>query len=210
MFGFLKLNPQKHWEKAYTKYKPNELGWYQEKPEISLYLIQKSAAAKDAPIIDVGAGASRLVDYLYQEGYQDLSVLDLSGKALQQAQSSFSGPLDKVRWIQGDILDYKADKPLNLWHDRAVFHFLTQPEDRCKYVAALERNLKVGAHLIISTFALDGPKKCSGLNVVRYDSAKLSAELGPGFRLTEELRETHKAPNHSLQPFIYCCFEKTQ
>lgn len=208
MFRLFKTNPQEHWEKAYRKYKPQELGWYQEKPAMSLYLIQKFLQKKDTAIIDVGGGASRLVDFLYQDGYQDLSVLDLSETALKRAKNLFSGSVEKVKWVQGDVKEFTAEKSFGLWHDRAVFHFLTRPEDRKAYVASIDRNLEVGAHVIISTFALDGPKKCSGLNVVRYDAKALSQELGDGYELIDELKEVHKAPNHTLQSFIYCSFKK--
>ncbi|MGE3312220.1 MAG: trans-aconitate 2-methyltransferase [Limisphaerales bacterium] len=177
----------------------DDISWFQARPEMSLRLIAASGVAKADAILDVGGGTSSLVDHLRDEGYQDLTVLDISGAALKQARARLRGRANLVRWIEADITGFRADRPFRLWHDRAVFQFLTDPDDRRHYAAALAQALSAGAHAILGTFAVDGPEKCSGLPVARYDADRMVAVLGTAFRLIEQVDETHVTPWQSEQ-----------
>ena len=190
-----------HWEAVYEQKRETEVSWYQESPELSLELITALAPTPDVAIIDVGGGASRLVDELLKRGYRDISVLDLSQAALQAAQARMGAQAAAVRWIAADVTQWRPLRTYDLWHDRAAFHFLTTPADRACYVSRLTEALKSGGHAIIATFALDGPEKCSGLPIVRHDAAGLSAELGAAFELIETRTQGHVTPWGSLQKF---------
>ncbi len=192
-----------HWEKVYSEKQPAEVSWFQARPALSLELIENAQLAPDDPIIDVGGGASTLVDELLAAGYADLTVLDVSGAALQASRHRLGEKAGSVRWVESDVTRFESDRAFALWHDRAVFHFLTDPADRKAYVAALKAALRPGGHLIIASFAIGGPEKCSGLPIVQYDADKLLAELGPGFRLVEQRAETHVTPAQRTQAFAY-------
>lgn len=197
------MDLQAHWDQVYQTKQPEEVSWYQLRPELSLNLIAASGVGKDAGIIDVGGGASTLVDHLLAGGYTRLAVLDLSGSALAHARARMGPRAACVEWIESDVTRFRCPHAFGLWHDRAVFHFLTADEDRRAYVAALRGALAPGGAVIIATFAPDGPLKCSGLDVVRYSETSLPAELGPDFALEEVLHETHVTPWESEQRFIY-------
>lgn len=182
---------------------PLDVSWYQRRPEFSLALIAATEMSKGAGIIDVGGGASVLVDCLLDDGYSRLAVLDLSGTALSHSRARLGARAAAVEWFEADVTTFKPPHRFGLWHDRAVFHFLTAADDRRGYVATLRQTLQPGGTVIIATFALDGPPKCSGLDVVRYDEPSILAELGPEFRLQEVRRETHVTPWESEQRFIY-------
>jgi SAM-dependent methyltransferase len=179
------------------------VSWYQKEPATSLALIKSLSPDKAVPIIDVGGGASLLVDHLLADGYHDLTVLDISAAALAHARERLGDKASLVHWVESSVTQYAAPKTVGIWHDRAVFHFLTAPEDRELYRSVLMRTLEKGGHAIISTFALDGPLKCSGLEVVRYDAAKITAELGDGFSLVNHFSESHTTPWDTEQKFNY-------
>lgn len=195
-----------HWDRVYDEKQPTEVSWYQTTPELSMRLIRASRTAMDDLIVDVGGGASTLVDALLTRGYGKVAVLDISEKALGQSRSRLGEASERVRWISVDILDLKTDEPIALWHDRAVFHFLTEESDRIRYVDALKRNLAPGGAVVVATFASDGPEECSGLPVERYNAAKLAEVLGSDFRILEHECERHVTPWGSEQSFQYTLF----
>ncbi|MEW6645845.1 MAG: class I SAM-dependent methyltransferase [Pseudomonadota bacterium] len=202
------MDRKQHWEQVYAQKQPTEVSWFQPRPEYSLRLIAAAAIDKSQPIIDMGGGASRLVDNLLAEGYGDISVLDISAAALQHTRERLGAPAAQVTWIEADATAFEPPKSYALWHDRAVFHFLTAAADRQAYRQRLERGLRSGGQLIIATFALDGPEKCSNLPVQRYSPETLSAELGADYRLVETLTEGHITPAQKEQRFVYCRFVK--
>lgn len=197
------MNRQEHWNQVYQTKGTSEVSWFQRRPDLSLSLIAASGVPKDAGIIDVGGGASTLVDFLLDEGYTQLAVLDLSGAALSHSRSRLDARASAVEWFEADVTSFTPPHRFGLWHDRAVFHFLTAANDRRAYVETLRRSLQPGGSVVISTFALDGPPKCSGLDVMRHDEQSICAELGADFRLQEVRRETHITPWESEQRFIY-------
>jgi ubiquinone/menaquinone biosynthesis C-methylase UbiE len=197
---------QAHWENVYTKKGENEVSWFQQDPALSLELIAELGANPDAAIIDIGGGASRLVDGLVAKGFRSVTVLDLSEAALKTAQARLGRGAASVRWLVADATTWEPSQEYDVWHDRAAFHFLTDEKDRAAYVARLRRALKVGGHAIIATFGLEGPEKCSGLPVVRYDAASLGQTLGPEFKLERTLRHEHATPWGSKQVFQFSVF----
>jgi len=206
---FRKKSTREYWDRVYSKNSPEEVTWYQKFPSTSLELIELAGVSHGERIIDIGGGASTLVDCLVAMGHSGMEVLDISGNALLGAQRRLGVNAARVRWIEADVTEYQFEKDAcDLWHDRAVFHFLTEPQKRDAYREALTRSLKTGGHIVISTFGLDGPQKCSGLRVARYDAAGLSREMGPGFTLVESRSEIHTAPSGHRQSFIFCLFRK--
>lgn len=196
-----------YWEKVYQTKKPAEVSWFQPHLVRSLEMILSIGLDRNAEIIDVGGGASTLVDDLLSRGYGHMTVLDMSQEALNISKRRVGQQAKNVAWIDGDIT--KTDLPqhhYNLWHDRAVFHFLTRADDRYRYVDLLKKTLTPGGRVIIATFGPQGPTRCSGLDVARYSPEGLLAELGQNFRLVESLEEDHITPGGTLQKFIYCHF----
>ena len=200
---------KKHWQHIYNEKTPLDVSWYQEEPALSLELIHRTGVLKEEPIIDVGGGASVLVDYLCKEGFTNLAVLDISGNALFSAKKRLGDSAGRIAWYEADVTEFIPPHQFSLWHDRAVFHFLTDKPDREKYVEVLNLALRPGGHLIIAAFAIGGPEKCSGLEIVQYDSTKLREELGEGFELVEERNEVHITPANKKQEFVYFRFKKT-
>jgi SAM-dependent methyltransferase len=194
---------KKHWEQVYANKSSLEVSWYQDEPRQSLELIHRSGIGKDAPLIDVGGGASLLIDWLLADGYRQLAVLDISGAALAVVRQRLGERAADIEWHEADVTQFSAPHPFSLWHDRAVFHFLTAAEDRRRYVEVLNRTLVSGGHVVIAAFAPGGPTRCSGLEIVQYDAAKLMAELGPDFRLEEQQTETHLTPAGKEQLFWF-------
>lgn len=192
-----------HWEQVYRDKSPLEVSWYQQEPVLSLSFIAESGLTLDEPIIDVGGGASLLVDSLCGLGYSQLSVLDISERALAKARERLGEMGSRVRWIESDITSFVSEVNYGLWHDRAVFHFLTQAEDRAAYVRALKQGLKPGGYLILAAFSIGGPTKCSGLDIVQYDADRLLSELGEGFELLRQAQEQHQTPAGKVQDFGY-------
>jgi SAM-dependent methyltransferase len=199
---------QVHWENVYTNKGEKEVSWFQENPAPSLELFSEMGATPASAIIDIGGGASRLVDHLVKVGFHDVTVLDLSETALVAAKARLGNRASQVRWVIADATVWEPAKAFDIWHDRAAFHFLTDEHDRAAYVARLVRGLKVGGHAIIATFALDGPERCSGLPVVRYDAASLGRTLGRAFRLLHTLRHEHTTPWSSQQIFQFSVFRR--
>lgn len=195
-----------HWEHIYRTQASDELGWYQAHPTLSLRLIKATGVGKTAHIINVGGGDSTLVDLLLDQGFEHVTVLDLSSAALERAKARLGDRARLVTWIEGDVTGFRSSQKYDLWHDRAVFHFLTDAEDRTKYRQAMNEAVSANGHVIIATFAPDAPPKCSGLEVVRYSPTSLSAAVGQGFELVETLDEVHVTPTGKAQPFIYCHF----
>lgn len=197
------MDRQAHWEAVYARRDPLEVSWYQSEPALSLDLIAATGAAHDAPVIDVGGGASLLVDRLLQRGYADVTVLDLSAHALAHARARLGAQAGRVHWLVADVTAFAPARPYAVWHDRAVFHFLTDADDRRKYVQALSRSLAPDGQVVIAAFAVGGPTQCSGLDIVQYDAEKLARALGPAFRLVEERAERHITPGGKEQQFGY-------
>ncbi len=202
------MDREKHWQKIYSEKTPLEVSWFQNEPSLSLQLIQSSIVNRNAAIIDVGGGASRLVDHLLDAGFNNLAVLDISETAINHTQSRLGARADQVEWFVSDITQFKATRKFDLWHDRAVFHFLTQAEDRQHYLQNMHQALVSGGHLIIATFAIGGPEKCSGLDIVQYDEQKIVAELGDGYELLDVHHELHMTPAEKEQQFNYFHFKK--
>ncbi|TPQ42575.1 SAM-dependent methyltransferase [Bradyrhizobium guangdongense] len=197
-----------HWENVYATKGETEVSWFQDSPAISLALIKAANPDPTAAIIDIGGGASRLVDCLLQEGYRSLAVLDLSANALEAAKARIGPAASSVDWIVSDVTTWRPTKSYDVWHDRAAFHFLTEPRDRAAYVERLQSAVRPGGAVIIGTFALDGPEKCSGLPVQRYDGKSLAVELGASFELIETHSEIHSTPWKSTQAFQFSRFRK--
>jgi ubiquinone/menaquinone biosynthesis C-methylase UbiE len=202
---------KEHWEHVYRTRPVDQVSWYQEHPESSLRLIRGTGVPKTAKIIDVGGGASKLVDDLIADGYSELTVLDLSPTALNAARERLGARASAVKWIEGDVtradfLPFEYD----VWHDRAVFHFLTSAEDRDAYVSAVLKTVKRGGHVIVATFAQDGPDHCSGLPVMRYSADALHSEFGASFALVAQEKETHETPSGLVQQFLYCYCRKVE
>ena len=203
------MQSKDHWERVYSSRKTEGVSWYQEHAEQSLHLIYGTGVPRSAEIIDVGGGASTLVDDLLIEGYTAVTVLDLSLAALAAAKARLGSRSSKVRWLEGDII--KTSLPaqtFDVWHDRAVFHFLTNKEERQAYVETVLSAVKPGGHVILATFAEDGPLQCSGLPVMRYAPTELHAEFGSPFTLVQHEREEHHTPSGTVQKFIYCYCRK--
>lgn len=199
---------QAHWQNVYTKKGENEVSWFQENPAPSLELIAQVGATSTSAIIDIGGGASRLVDNLVELDFENITVLDLSEAALEAAKDRLGGRAARIQWIVADATVWEPREAYDIWHDRAAFHFLTEERDRAAYIARLEGALKVGGHAIIATFALDGPERCSGLAVVRYDPVSLGQTLGRTFQLVDTRRHAHATPWGSNQSFQFSVFRR--
>ena len=199
------MDAQAHWEKVYSTKSSAEVSWYRPHLETSLALIQRVAADCSAAIIDVGGGESTLVDDLLACGYRTITVVDIAQVAIEHTRKRLGSASDRVKWLVADLL--QAELPshsYNVWHDRAVFHFLTQPAQRRAYVRQVVSAVKPGGHVLIGTFGPEGPRQCSGLDVMRYDAESLHGEFGSRFRLVESAKELHQTPFGSTQQFLYC------
>jgi SAM-dependent methyltransferase len=203
-----KRDPKEHWENVYQKEAPEELSWYQDKPEMSLKLISATGVGFDGNFIDIGGGTSKLAGLLVVQGHKKVTVLDIASRSIEKARLTLGEQANKIRWIEADATNYNFAEEYDLWHDRAVFHFLTDSHDRKRYVDAVQQSLKAGGHLIIATFGLKGPRKCSGLHVVRYGPETLHKEFGNNFDLVETFVEFHSTPSKIQQEFTYCRFTK--
>ena len=199
---------QAHWQGVYTSKGEREVSWYQDNPAPSLDLIALTGASRGTAIVDIGGGASRLVDHLLERNFERLTVLDLSAAALDAAKARLGEKAKRVRWEVADITRWNPPASYDVWHDRAAFHFLTETADQAAYAERARRAVKPGGHVIIGTFALDGPEKCSGLPIVRHDAASLSAILGPEFKLIDERRHDHVTPWGAVQRFQFSTFRR--
>ena len=202
------LNRQAHWQLVYKEKGENQVSWFQERPNISLELIEAVRADRSSAMIDIGGGASRLVDALVEKSYRDLTVLDPSESAVSITKMRFGERAAMVKWIAADVTRWEPPRSYDLWHDRAAFHFLTEASDRTAYIDRLTKAVRPGGHAIIGTFALDGPERCSGLPVVLYDAAQLSATLTPSFALVDMRRDDHKTPWGAIQHFQFSVFKR--
>ena len=200
----------KHWDLIYGTKAPETVSWFRPHLETSLGLIERLAPNRSAEIIDVGGGESTLVDDLLARGFQNVTVLDVSGTALEATRERLGPTGQDVRWLLANITQARmTPDSYDVWHDRAAFHFLTEPGQRTAYVERAASAVKPGGHILISTFGLEGPPRCSGLDVVRYDAETLQREFGASFRLVESLTELHHTPSGSCQQFTYCTLQKT-
>jgi SAM-dependent methyltransferase len=195
-----------HWDKVYREKLTTGVSWYQLTPEPSLSWIQRLALRRDTPILDVGGGASLLVDRLLDAGFSRLTVLDVSATALDHVRARLGRRASEVRWIVGDVTNAEGIGTQEIWHDRAAFHFLTDPRDRRGYLERVAESVVRGGHVLIATFALDGPERCNGLPVQRYDAAGLATEFGPAFSPLESQRCTHVTPGGTQQAFTHVAF----
>ena len=203
------MDPKQHWEKVYQTKAPNGVSWYKPHLKVSLAWISEFAAPEDSEIIDIGGGASTLVDDLLNGNYRGIRVLDISGQALKTAKERLGPRADTVTWVEGDITQIELPVRLfDVWHDRAVFHFLTKPDEREKYVLRLNQSLKPDGTVIIGAFSLKGPERCSGLDIVRYSPEALQEELGEEYGLIKTLEESHETPFGTRQEFVYCAFKR--
>jgi SAM-dependent methyltransferase len=199
------MDPRSHWENVYSTKAPEAVSWYRPHLDKSIEIIEKTAPDRFISIIDIGGGESTLVDDLLARGYEDLTVLDISSTAIEVAQRRLGDSARLVKWIAGDITNaVLPPQSYNFWHDRAVFHFLTTADQRSAYVRQVEKAVRSGGNLLISTFGPEGPTKCSGLEVVRYDADSLHREFGVRFRLLESFKEVHHTPFGTTQQFLYC------
>lgn len=203
------IDSRQHWETIYRTKSPDSVSWYQPSLALSLSLIKECGIPPDAAIVDVGGGASTLAGDLLSAGFSDVTVIDISEKALQTSQQRLGGRAGDIKWVAADIRDAGlAAGSIDLWHDRAVFHFMIDGGDRQRYCAALSRALRPGGYVVIATFGPNGPMKCSGLETVRYGPEALGSALGGGFRLLKHEIEHHRTPSGATQEFLYCVFKK--
>ena len=199
------MSVETHWEKIYREKAPDAVSWYRPHLETSLALIERAAPERGVSIIDVGGGESTLVDDLLAHGYQNITVLDVSQTAIAVTKKRLGSAAEEVQWVTADIVNGElAPNAYDVWHDRAVFHFLTAMDQRLAYVRQVARAVKPGGHVLVSTFGPEGPTKCSGLEVVRYDAESLHAEFGVRFRLLDSIKEFHNTPFGTTQQFLYC------
>lgn len=199
------MDAKTHWEHIYETKAPAQVSWYQEHADLSLQFIRRTGIQLAGQVIDVGGGASTLVDGLITAGFQHVAVLDISAASLQLARQRLGASAGVVTWIEADITQVVLPaQAYDLWHDRAVFHFLTQPADRQRYIKTVRHAVRKGGHVIVATFAPDGPDHCSGLEVVRYSPSSLHTEFGEDFAIVDHARETHHTPFGTEQRFIYC------
>lgn len=202
----MRTNGKKHWETIYDTKQSNEVTWTQEIPQTSLDFIHSFNLPKTAKIIDIGGGNSKLVDFLLDEGFANITVLDISAKALDRAKQRLGEKAEKVKWVVSDITEFQSDTIYDVWHDRGTFHFLTTPEQIKKYIDTARQS--VSCYLIIGTFSDQGPPKCSGLHVKRYNEEQLQNELSDGFSKIRCIREDHVTPFNTTQNFLFCSFRR--
>jgi len=200
------LNKKQHWETVYETKSPEQVSWTQEVPKTSLDFIHSFGADKKARIIDIGGGDSKLVDYLLDNGYENITVLDISAKALDRAKDRLGDKAAKVNWVVSDVTEFAPDTAFDIWHDRATFHFLTTKEQVVKYLDIARQS--VNGYMTIGTFSTNGPTKCSGLDIQQYDEQTLTAELENGFDKLKCITEDHTTPFNTTQNFLFCSFKR--
>ncbi len=204
------MNPtlKQHWEKVYHEKQPNEVSWWQEYPKTSLEFIHSLNIAKTAQIIDIGGGDSKFVDYLLDEGFEHITVLDISENAIERAKLRLGDKAKRVHWVVSDVKEFQPETAFDVWHDRATFHFLMSQPDIEQYISVAQQSIQLGGHLILGTFSSTGPNKCSGLPVHQYDEASLLSELQTYFEKIECIREDHITPFNTRQNFLFCSFRR--
>lgn len=206
MINFEQQNYKNHWENVYETKNPDEVSWTQKLPQTSLDLIEEASKGKSSKIIDIGGGDSNLTDFLLEKGFENISVLDISAKALKKAKERLGFQAENIDWIATNITEFEPQTTYDIWHDRAAFHFLTTEEEIKRYVEIVKN--AVSDTLIISTFSLNGPQKCSGLPIVQYDEDRLKAIFSESFELVKSFTEDHITPFNTVQNFIFCQFKK--
>lgn len=199
---------KQHWESIYEKKSLMEVSWYEPIPETSLSFIEECYLLKDAAIIDIGGGDSFLAENLFRKGYNNLSVLDISGKALKRARTRMGKDAGKIQWIERDVLKFNPDQQYDLWHDRAAFHFLTNTPNKETYIQTAHKAIKDNGYLLLGTFSNNGPDKCSGLPVQQYSEESLTSLLEPYFKKLKCIRQKHPTPFRTTQDFLFCIFKK--
>lgn len=205
-----RVNRKQHWETVYRTKRPTEVSWYQAEADLSARLIQEMVPDRTSAIIDVGGGASVLASQLSAAGYSSITVLDLASAAIEAARSRLGSGAAGIRWVEADILDTELPHAgYDMWHDRAVFHFLTDPAARAAYIAQVRHAVRPSGYVLVATFAEDGPTRCSGLDVARYSPSALHAEFGSGFEQVAAHREEHRTPTGAIQAFTYCLCRRT-
>lgn len=198
------MTTREHWDKTYADKAPDQVSWYRPHLDHSLAVIEKAVPDRGAAIVDIGGGASTLVDDLLARGYSNVTILDVSPVALEKAKARLGTLASSVRWLEGDITTVELPAAtFAFWHDRAVFHFLREEAERARYVATLRRSVTEGGQVLIGTFGPDGPERCSGLEVVRYSVEQLSAQFGAGFEEVDRQTEIHVTPLGRKQQFVY-------
>jgi 2-polyprenyl-3-methyl-5-hydroxy-6-metoxy-1,4-benzoquinol methylase len=199
------MDAKTHWENVYTTKAPESVSWYRAHLETSIALVGRATGSLSASIVDIGGGESTLVDDLLVRGYKNLTVLDISQTAIDVTKKRLGSAAEQVHWLVGDIVEVELDPQVyDVWHDRAVFHFLRTPAQRVNYVRQVTLAVKPGGHVIVSTFGPEGPTRCSGLEVMRYDAESLHSEFGGRFRLVESSKELHQTPFGTTQQFLFC------
>lgn len=204
----MEIDRKNHWETVYETKQPNEVSWTQEYPKTSIDFIHETHLDKTVNIIDIGGGDSKLVDYLLEEGYENITVLDISANALERAKKRLGKKAEKVRWIVSDITEFKPEISYDIWHDRATFHFLTSIEKINIYVEIIEK--WVADSFIIGTFSENGPKKCSGLDIRQYSEVALENQFSNSFKKLKCINEDHRTPFETKQNFTFCVFKKAK
>lgn len=197
-----------HWENIYENRQPDEVSWYQAIPAISLDFVKLAKLPKTASIIDIGGGESFLVDYLLEEGYKNITVLDISDAAIRHARQRLGDNAKKVKWIVSDVCDFEPEEKYDFWHDRGTFHFLTNEEDIQKYIAIIRKAVKPKGYVVIGTFSDLGPQRCSGLEIHQYSEDLMERQVEPYFQKVHSRREDHLTPYNTVQNFLFCCFRK--
>ncbi len=200
---------RQHWDQVYASRRPTEVSWFQASPRVSLELIGDVAPDQHAPVVDVGGGASRLAGRLLGLGFSDVSVVDVSAEALVAARAELGADADRVTWIEADVASWHPTRRYDVWHDRAVFHFLVDHEQQRRYVEVAASAVTAGGHLVVGTFAPDGPEQCSGLPTARHDATSLAERFSPGFELVRSCREEHLTPAGVRQPFTWVVLRAT-
>jgi 2-polyprenyl-3-methyl-5-hydroxy-6-metoxy-1,4-benzoquinol methylase len=202
------FNRKKHWENIYQTKQLHEVSWYQPTPETSLNFINELKIPKNAKIIDIGGGDSFLVDHLLEAGYLDITILDISEAAIERAKIRLGNKADKVRWIIADIADFAPTETYDLWHDRAAFHFLTQPTEIDRYLSAAKNGVSPNGYLLMGTFSDQGPKKCSGIEIKQYNETTMTDLFAPDFTKVTCITVDHPTPFKTSQNFIFGCFRR--
>ncbi|HNP06567.1 MAG TPA: class I SAM-dependent methyltransferase [Cyclobacteriaceae bacterium] len=204
------MSQKEHWEQIYSTKQANEVSWTQENPTTSLDFIRSFNLPRQASIIDIGGGESKLVDKLIDEGYEDITVVDISEHALSRTKERLGEKAKKVNWVVSDITELNTSRTFDLWHDRATFHFMTTPDQINEYLKRAKTNLKTNGYLTIGTFSQDGPKKCSGLEIKQYSEEALQNQLRDGFEKIRCITEDHQTPFGTLQNFLFCSFKRQE
>jgi ubiquinone/menaquinone biosynthesis C-methylase UbiE len=199
-----------HWQRIYAEYEPRQVSWYEPRLESSLALIAEAKLDRGAAVLDVGGGASSLPFDLLDAGYLDITVADISASSLDRAREQMGEAADRITWVEADVRDHDFGRLFDLWHDRALFHFMVQATDRDAYLETLRRTLRPGGHLLIATFGPQGPTRCSGLPAARYGATELSEALGDHFKLLESTVDNHRTPSGKEQQFLYARMRRAE